>query len=113
MFNISGLLAIPKEPQVSRVESSQGFFLNFKGTTQGKSAEGQPQYHSWNCSVWLPQDQVKKWENDYLQPGNVLYLEHATAQSFPSSDGKYSFTKIRLEHTKTKKLSVPLWYTEE
>jgi hypothetical protein len=112
MLLVTGLLAIPTEPMVAISEANAGFFLNFKGTTQAKSQDNKPVYHSWNCSVWVPAEQLDKWQNDYLQPGNVLYIEHGSAQSLPSQDGKYNFTKIRLEHTKTKKLAVPLWYEE-
>src|SRR5688500_13409500 len=113
MFTITGLLAIPSDPQKQIVESNGGYFVNFKGTTQGRTVEGKPEYHYWNCSVWVNKEQLEKWENDYLSPGNVLYIETAHAQSFATQDGKHHFTKIKLEHYKTKKLSVPLWYSGE
>lgn len=113
MLHINGLMAIPADPKISIVkpESSSGFFINFQGVSQGKSVDNKPDYHYWTCMVWVPEQEVEKWENDYLQPGNVLYIEHATALSLPILDGKYHNTKIKLDHNKTKKLTRALWHS--
>lgn len=110
-LNINGLLAIPKDPKVNVVkpDSSTGFFINFQGATQGRTVDGKAEYHYWTCMVWVPEQELSKWEDDYLQPGNVLYIEYATAISLPVMDGKYHNTKIKLDHSKTKKLSKPMW----
>lgn len=111
MLHINGLLAIPSDPKISIVkpESSSGFFINFQGVTQGKTIDGKADYHYWNCMVWVPETDIDKWEKDYIQPGNVLYIEHASAISLPVMDGKYHNVKIKLDHNKTKKLAKPLW----
>lgn len=113
-FHIAGLLAIPGEPQVQTVklESGSGFFINFRGTTQGRTVEGKPNYQYWSCTVFVSADQVEKWIEEYLLPGNVLYIESAEAISFPTQDGKYHNTKIKLDQYKTKKLAVPMWAQE-
>lgn len=112
MLNVTGLIAIPSDPQVTYVDAKGGTFINFKGTTQGKTIDGKAEYQYWNCSVWVNPEQMKKWQEDYLLPGTVLYIEHGQAISMPSSDGKFTFTKIKLEHFKTRKLSVPYWFEE-
>lgn len=111
MLSITGLLAIPQEPKVNIVkpESSSGFFINFQGVSPGKSNNGQTEYHYWNCMVWVPEDELEKWEKTYLIPGSILFLEHATAISIPTQDGKYFNFKVKLDHHKTKKLVKPVW----
>jgi hypothetical protein len=111
MLNVTGIIALPSEPKVSVVkpENNSGFFINFTAVSQGKTED----YHYWECSVWLPnQETVTKWQEDYLVSGNVLYIESATLLSTPVLDGKYHHTKIKLDHYKTKKLVKALWAQE-
>jgi hypothetical protein len=111
MLHIHGLIAIPSDPKISIVkpESSSGFFINFQAVTQGKTVDNKAEYQYWTCMVWVPEQDIDKWEKEYLQPGNVLYIEYASALSIPIMDGKYHNTKIKLDHGKTKKLSTAMW----
>lgn len=113
MLSISGLIAIPSDPQVQTIQSHQGYFINFRATSQGRAGQDGPSYHYWNCSVWVTEEQKNKWLEEYIKPGNVLYIEYGQVHSTPTQDGKYQFVKVKLEHNKTRKLSVPLWYKEE
>lgn len=114
MFTISGILAIPSDPQLNIVkpESSSGFFFNFKAVTQGKVVNDTPDFHRWDVMVWVPEVEKDKWENDYIKPGSILFIEYGQALSIASQDGKYHHTKIKLEHSKVKKLIKPLWIKE-
>ena len=113
-FHISGLLAIPSEPGVTTHElaNKAGFFINFKGTTQGKTVDNKPDYQYWYCTVFVSNQSVEKWMEEYLIPGNVLYIESGEVLSQPTADGKYHNTKIKLDQYKTKLLAVPMWIKE-
>lgn len=107
-----GMMVIPSDPQLKVIESGNGSFLNFRGTTQGKkNKEGIPEYQYWDCSLYCPLNQVKKWEED-IQPGNVFYVEGAMIESVPILEGKFHKTRVRLDAYKTKKLLTPLWVKE-
>lgn len=114
-FHISGLLAIPSEPQVTphKLDSGSGFFINFRGTTQGKTVDGKPDYQYWFCTVFVSSQFIEKWMEEYLIPGNVLYIESGEVVSTPTPDGKYHNTKIKLDQYKTKLLAVPMWAKQE
>ncbi len=110
-LQINGLLAIPAEPnlKINKPESSSGYFLSFTGVTQGKlSRQGEVVSHYWNCSMWIPEEELSKWE-DFMVPGNIVYVEAATAISESSKDGRFHNTKLKLDHHKTKRLKKPLW----
>jgi hypothetical protein len=108
MWSISGLLAIPKDPQVSVATTDTGVYLNFKGVTQGRSTGENANYQYWDCAIWVPENKKDEWK-EKLKPGNVFYVEHASATSYPVADGKYNNTKIRLNHDKLKLLKKPAW----
>jgi hypothetical protein len=109
-LNVSGMIVIPQEPKLEIVkpESGSGYFLNFQAVTQGKAKTQKVEYQYWNCSVWIPDIELPKWEEN-LVSGQVFYVEHATAISIPVMDGKYHNVKIKLDHNFIKKLTKPLW----
>lgn len=111
MLNISGLMVIPKEPAIVCTSApSGGFFISFKGVTETVSSNKESKFNYWNCSVYVPDDtEQDKWIQNYLEPGNVLYIEHAAAISLSSPDGKYYNTKIQLDRFRVKKLEIPFW----
>lgn len=112
-LHFSGLMAVPAEPAVQVAPVGIGVFINFRLVTQGKSTDNQFHFQYWDCSVFLREnDQAIKWQEDYLTPGNVLYIEYGEITSTLSPDGRFTRVKLKLDNFKTKKLDTPLWQKE-
>jgi hypothetical protein len=110
MWSISGMMIIPSDPQLTVTPSNKGVFLNFKAVTQGKNTDGDSAvYQYWDCSLWVLAALEEEWKTK-IAPGNVFYVEHANATSYPILEGKYHNTKIRLSQDKLKLLTKPLWF---
>lgn len=110
MLIFSGMLALPKDPQLKWTESTKGdaSFVDFLVVSQGLGKTNNPEWQQWECNMFVPADRMEFWKAR-LQPRNVLYVEYGQAISYPILDGKYHKTRLKLDQHRTKLLEVPLW----
>lgn len=111
MWAANGIIAIPKDPQLKKTSPTsggKGRYLNFKAVTEGQKKGEEANYQRWSVSMWVPEDQIAYWE-EQLSPGNVFYVEHAFISSFPTPDGKYHNTAVRVDYNKVRKFEQAAW----
>jgi hypothetical protein len=112
-LNVTGLLVIPKEPGIIVYPQENGRqTIYFTGLTW-PSPNPKEEHYKWTCLVSVAATELDKWQNEYLQPGGVLYLSHASMIAPLDKNGKYHNPKLRLDPFNTKKLSKAAWIKEE
>jgi len=109
MLAVHGIIAIPRDSalQISN-SNNRGYFMNFKVVSQGRSTGDSAVWQYWDASMWVPEDKIEHWKTQ-VRPGNIFLIEHSTVTTYPVQEGKYHNTKLKLEHSKIKKLDKPMW----
>ena len=103
MLTVSGLIAIPKEPELKIVPTKSGSFFNFVVVSQNLEDESISRHR---VSMWVPEEDIKRWEDDIIHK-NVFIL--VCGELIDRGNYENSFYTIKVHHTKLKKLLVPRW----
>ena len=107
---VSGMFAIPSEPQLKITETTKGAYLSFSLVAQD-SNDSKQQYHRYFANLWVPADDVSKWK-EKLQAGNVFILAGGTWKMRESEQGKFPLPILDINYRKFKLLKNPLWSSE-
>ncbi len=108
MLNVSGLIAIPEDPQFKTTKTSSGFYLNFVIVSQDEDKN----FHRYQANMWVAENELDEWEKK-IETGNVFILHHGQWKMKDYSGGKYPIPSVQIDRRHFKKLRKAMWVDDE